>query len=136
MEQEQIKNMKIEKEPIVYLNDKYLFGLGIVENGKLPENLKNCGYEKVFRIKTLEQLKVILADIEQQNKIKETIKQFGFVKSTCVFIFEKDFTVSLKLQQQMIDYQPKIFDDITVTHIRKQPKDLLLSLTYAQTKQK
>jgi len=126
----------MEEEPIEYLNDKHLLALEIIENGVLPENLKNCGYEKVFRISSLKQLKTILSDQDQKDTIRETIRKFGFKKASCVFIYTDNFNVSLDLQKATIDYQADLFDDITITYLRRQPDDLLFCLEYAKTKDK
>jgi len=126
---------KVE-EPIEYLTDRHLMDLGIVGQKELPENLKNCGYEKIFRLISLKQILHILVDKQQKAEIKKTIQKFGFKKSTCAFILERDFTVPLDVQKRMVDYQADLFDDVVITHIRTQPDDLLYCLEHAKIKDK
>lgn len=136
MEKENTAKSEEIEEPIEYLNDKHLVELDIIEHRTLPEYLKNAGYEKVFRVKTIDQLKEILSDDDLKKDIKKKIKDLGFKKSSCVFIFEGIFEISLELQKKIIDYQTEIFDEITITHIEKQFNDLLHCVEYAKTKNK
>jgi sulfur carrier protein ThiS len=136
MEQINTEDKEQRQEPVEYLNDTHLVDLEIVEQGKLPEYLKECGYEKIFRIASLKQLTTILEDKEQKETIKKLIKKLGFKKSSCVFHREGNFIIPLEIQKQMLDYQAGLFDDITITFLREQPNDTLQCISYVENKNK
>jgi len=130
----EIKTHKVS-EPIVYLNDKYLVGMDIVHNGTLPSYLKNCGYEKTFRIRSLKQLHDILSNAAILRKdIRERIRQYGFKKTTCSFVMETRLEIPLKEQKEMVDFQVGLFDEVTVTNLDNDPQNTQHCIDYAKSK--
>jgi len=128
---------KTDKETFNWLNDKHIEDLGLERGGKLPESLKDAGYEKPFRIRSNEQLKAILEDKDLKERIKKTIRDLKFKKSSCVFHLDMEEDLDLGLWKQTVDFQKEIFSDVTVTYISEQLlRDFRGVLEYAKKTKK
>jgi len=137
MEKEkQIEKIKEEDIEFEWVNDRHLEYLSDLKYSILPDKLKKCGYEKLFRIKDVEQLKKILEDEDLKRDIIKKINKFGFVRSSCCFFFSFDSELDLDLWKKTIDFQNKIFSDITVTCKENEYKRFEEVLAYALEKDK
>jgi len=117
-----------------WVNDQQIRDLDIENMKALPSVLKNAGYEKTYRIRSVDDLKNILSAKDVLDNIRAILGKFSFHGSSCVFHYQTDEDILLDLMKESIDFQNKVFDDTTITYNSEQINDIHTALEYAKKK--